>query len=149
MYWPWGAGLQPDYRASFSSILFVSVSHSPLHTLSEIPLVGRKCDPTNTQRYVHTTLYHPATSMSPKSPPTTSGFQFPVSHCPHAISDGFRVWETWHRPQHFQRFLIINMLIPTELSDIYSPVSGDLCLESLGFSSVAGTACALHVVTLQ
>lgn len=41
------------------------------------------------------------------------------------------------------------MLIPTELSDIYSPVSGDLCMESLGFSSVAGTACALHVVNLQ
>lgn len=41
------------------------------------------------------------------------------------------------------------MPIPTELSDINSPVSGDLCMESLGFSSVSGTACALHVVNLQ
>lgn len=35
------------------------------------------------------------------------------------------------------------MLIPVELSDIYSTVSGEL--QSFEFCLVSGTACALHV----
>ena len=132
-----------------SVCLYSLRGHLPLSypPLFEIPLVGRKCDPSTTQPYVHTALYHPPTSVPPKSPRTTSGFQFPASYGPPAVSD--RVWGTWHRAQHFQRALIINMPSPTELSDIYSPVSGDLCMESLGFSSVSGTTCALRVVNLQ
>lgn len=144
VHWPWRVGLNPK-AACLSSILSMSVLLPSL--LSERPSVGRKCDPSTTQPYVHMVLYHPAASGPPKSPPTTSGFQFPVSYGPHAVSD--RVWGTWHRAQHFQRGLIINMPIPTELSDIYSSFSGDLCEASSGFGSISGTACAPRVVNLQ
>lgn len=80
-----------------------------------------------------------------KTPHTTSGFQFPASYGPHAVSN--RVLGAWHRTQHFQRDLIINMQILTELSDIYSPVSG--YLRPVEFDFVFGTACALHVVNPQ
>lgn len=76
--------------------------------------------------------YHPSTSVSWKSPPTTtSSFQFPVPHCPLAASD--RLWGAWQRAQLLQRGLIINMAAPAELSDIYSPVSQQLNTDSLIF----------------
>lgn len=149
-HWPWRVGLNPKavrlWILPYLHPLCVCLTLS-FPPLSEILLVERKCDPATAKPYIHTVLYHPPTSVPPESPPTTSGFQIPASHGPDAVSD--RVWGTCHRAQRFQRSLIINMRIPTELSDIYSPVSGDMSLDSLKFNSVSGTACALRVVNPQ
>lgn len=94
VFWPWRVAQNPK-----TACLYLRPLLSIL--LGEKPLVWRKCDPSTTQPYVHTPLHHPPTSVSPKSPPTTSGFQFPVSCSPYTISD--RVWGTWHRPQYFPK----------------------------------------------
>lgn len=145
MQWPWRVGLNP--KAACLLCLYTLCVWLPLPS----PFSVWNTFSGEEMWSLHHSAICPYSSLVhllrflQKSPPTTSGFQFPVSYGPHAVSD--RVWGAWHRAQHFQRGLIINMQIPTELSDIYSPVSGDL--QSLEFSFVSGTACALHVVNLQ
>lgn len=100
--WPWSMRLNPTAAWIFTE------PHS------------FKRDPSTTQPYVYHSV-HLLQFFQKKSPPTTSVFFFNFLSHVVFVPSATVLWGTWHRALHFQRGLIINMPIPAELSDIYSP----------------------------